>query len=70
LTEPVIERAEISPGHSGQAELLVRIRYENGSLGDVTLDARCADQLMRDCNAASIEELAGQPWHRILNVLT
>ena len=69
MTEPVIEHAEISPGHGGQAELLVRVRYENGALGDVTLDARCAEQLMRDCNATSIEELAGQPWHRILNVL-
>jgi len=70
LIEPVIERVEISPGHGGQAELLVHVRYENGALGDVTLDARCADQLMRDCNATCIDELAGQPWHRILNVLT
>ena len=70
MNEPVIEHAEISPGHDGQAELLVHVRYENGALGDETLHARCAEQLMHDCNATSIDQLAGQPWHRILNVLT
>jgi len=69
LTEPVIEHAEIAPGHDGQAELFLAIRYENGALGNVTLNAKCADKLMRDCNAESIAALAGQPWQKILNVL-
>lgn len=69
MPEPVIADAVVAAGHDGQAELVVRVRYENGALDSVTLDARCARKLMEDCAAESAEELRGQPWQRLLAVL-
>lgn len=69
MVEPVIAEAVVSPGHDGQAELVVRVRYENGALGSVRLDAECARRLMEDCGAATIAELRGQPWRHLLAVL-
>jgi hypothetical protein len=69
MPEPVIAEAVVAAGHDGQAELVVRVRYPNGALDSVTLDARCARKLIEDCSAQSAEELRGQPWQRLLDVL-
>ena len=69
LGEPVIADAIVAPGHDGEAQLVVRLRYENGAVGSVTLDADCARKLMEDCGAASADDLRGQPWQRLLDVL-
>jgi hypothetical protein len=69
LDEPVIADAIVAPGHDGEAQLVVRLRYENGAVGSVTLDADCARKLMEDCGAASAADLRGQPWQRLLDVL-
>ena len=47
----------------------MRVRYENGALGTVTLDADSARRLLEDCAAEAPEELRGQPWQRLLDVL-
>ncbi len=69
MRAPVIAEAIVTPGHNGHAELLVRVRYENGVMGSVTLDARCARKLMEDCDAEVAADLCGQPWQRLLDVL-
>lgn len=70
MSEPVIVGAEVAAGHDGEAQLVVRVRYENGAVGSVTLDAACARKLMEDCAAASADDLRGQPWQRLLDVLS
>jgi hypothetical protein len=67
--EPVIADARVAPGHDGDAVLVVRIAHENGVVDSVTLDAACAARLMADCRAETAEQLAGQPWSRLLAVL-
>jgi hypothetical protein len=69
MPEPVIAGATVVPGHDGEAQLVVRVRYENGALGSVTLDAACARKLLEDCAADSAADLCGQPWQRLLDVL-
>ena len=69
MAEAVIAEATISPGHDGQAELVVKVRHPNGVVDSVTLDARCADKLMRDCHVESAGALRGQPWQRLIEVL-
>jgi len=69
VPDAVIAGAVVTAGHDGEAQLVVRVRYENGALGSVTLDAACARKLMEDCNAESAADLRGQPWQRLLDVL-
>lgn len=69
MPEAVIADAVVTAGHDGEAQLVVRVRYENGALGSVTLDAACARKLMEDCAANSAADLCGQPWQRLLDVL-
>ena len=69
MPEPVIVDAVVVPGHDGQAQLVVRVLYENGALGSVTLEADRARKLMEGCAAESAADLRGQPWQRLLDVL-
>lgn len=65
-TEAVIESAEITAGHDGTAELVVRLRHANGATAPVVLDEAAGLRLMADCGAAHVDELAGHSWRRIL----
>jgi len=67
--EAVIAEALVAPGHDGQAELVVRVRYENGALGEVALNADTARRLLEQCGVDNADDLRGQPWHRLLDVL-
>jgi hypothetical protein len=69
VPEPVIASAHVVAGHDGEAQLEVRVRYENGALGTVMLDSDCARKLLEECDAETPEDLRGQPWHRLLDVL-
>jgi hypothetical protein len=62
----VIVGADLAAGHDGQAEMVLRIRYPNGVVGDVVLDAETGFALMRRCDIESLDGLAGQPWRMIL----
>ena len=64
--EAVIVGADLAAGHDGQAELVLRIRYPNGAMGSVVLDAAAGYALMRNCNSDSLSGLAGQSWRKIL----
>lgn len=70
MPEARIADAVVSPGHDGEAELVVRVRYENGALGSVRLDAACAEKLLQSCGVDDLAGLCGQPWQRLLDVLT
>ena len=59
----------MAPGHDGAAELVVYVRYENGAVGTVTLDAESARKLMENCKAENVTGLRGQPWQRLVGVL-
>lgn len=65
----MIADAVLSPGHDGQAVLVLRVRHGNGVTDSVTLDAARASRLLDTCGAASPEELRGQPWKRLLDAL-
>ncbi len=65
----MIADATVGPGHDGEAVLVVRVRHENGAHDSVTLSAPAARKLMDDCDAKDLEDLAGQPWQRLLSVL-
>ena len=69
MPEPVIASAHVVAGHDGEAQLEVRVRYENGALGTVTLDPECARRLLEECRAETPDDLSGQPWQRLLDVL-
>lgn len=61
--------AVVVPGHDGQAQLVVRVSYENGAIGSITLEADRARKLMEDCGAGSAADLRGQPWRRLQDAL-
>jgi hypothetical protein len=63
--EAVIERAEIAAGHDGAAELALSIRYDNGVIGQVVLDADTGFSVMRACGAADLNGLIGRSWREV-----
>jgi hypothetical protein len=65
-TEPVIESAEITAGHDGSAELVVRLRHANGATAPVVLEEAAGLRLMADCGAAHVDDLVGHSWRRVL----
>lgn len=64
--EATIVSAEIAAGHDGEAELVLALRYQNGVVGHVVLDAGVGFELMRNCGVETIGALAGHSWRRIL----
>lgn len=69
MAEATIERAVVSPGHDGSAELLVYIRYGNGGRGEVSLDADAAERLFDRCGADDLDQLVGQSWQHLMHIL-
>lgn len=67
--DAIIVGAEIGAGHDGNAELLVRLRYENGVVGTVTLDGKVGLALIKACGIDDIGQLAGHSWRKILEGL-
>jgi hypothetical protein len=69
VATPVIAAAVVVPGHDGQAQLRVDVRYENGAIGSLTLEAAQAQRLMERCNVENAQDLCGHSWERLLDVL-
>lgn len=67
--QPVIERALVTPGHDGAAELVVFLRFPSGAADSVVLDAEASARLMARCAADSVEALAGADWRHLMHVL-
>ncbi len=66
VAEPVIVGAEIAAGHDGQAELVVRVRHENGVVASLALDPETGFRLMAGPGARDPRGLIGQSWRRVL----
>ena len=69
MADASIERAVVTPGHDGSAELLLTIRYGNGGRGQVSLDADAAARLFDRCGASDLDQLAGQSWRHLMHIL-
>ena len=63
--EAVIVGAEIAAGHDGAADLLLSIRYGNGAISQVALDADTAFGVMEVVGAADLAGLIGRSWGEI-----
>lgn len=66
----VISGARVAAAHEGDAELIVNIRYSNGGVSEITLDAMASAALMDSCNAASLEQLTGHSWQKVKAALS
>ena len=64
--QAVIVGAEITAGHDGQAELVVRVRHENGVVAPVVLDGPTGFRLMANQGAGDLAALVGRPWRDLL----
>lgn len=69
LSGAVVIGAAIVAGHDGAAELMVRLRHENGAEDALALDTETGFDLMRAAGAASLDALVGRPWLEILKGL-
>ena len=69
LAGAVVVGVEIGAGHDGQADLVVRLRHENGAGGVVVLDTETGFALMRAAGAAKLDDLVGCDWLDILKGL-
>lgn len=69
MADATIERAVVTPGHDGSAELLLTIRYDNGGRGDVSIDADAAARLFDCCGASHLDQLVGQSWRHLMHIL-
>lgn len=69
MSSPVIVAAEISGGHDGQPELILKIEYENGVVSDAVMENALGIKLLAHCQAADLDGLIGQPWQRVIEVL-
>src|SRR5262249_62425737 len=67
--EAIVVGAEITAGHDGAADLVVRLRYENGVVGSLVLDPQTGFDLLTAAGAASLDELAGWRWRELLREL-
>jgi hypothetical protein len=67
--QPVIVAAEVTGGHDGQPELILKIRYENGVVGDAVMENALGVKLLAHCGASHLSELVGQPWQAVIEIL-
>lgn len=61
--------AEVTAGHDGDAELTLSVRFENGVVAPVVLDAEAVFDILAGCGASSADDLVGQPWRQVLKGL-
>ena len=64
--EARIVGAEIGAGHDGQAELVLRVRHENGVVAPVILDGATGFRLMGG-RGGGLAALVGRAWREILS---
>ena len=69
MKQPVIVAAEVTGGHDGQPELILKIRYENGVVGDAVMENALGVKLMAHCGAEELTALVGQSWQAVIEIL-
>jgi|GEM_PF-2477872 len=67
--QPIIVAADVTGGHDGQPELILKIRYENGVVGDAVMENALGVKLLAYCGASHLNELVGQPWQAVIEIL-
>lgn len=67
--EAVIIDAGVGAAHDGEAELVLQLRYPNGVVAPVILDAEVGFALMKSCGVDRMDDLAGHSWKKILEGL-
>ena len=65
----IIKTVRVAAAHEGIAELVVRIEFANGGTTDVALDQVSTSELMKSCNAATIEDIKGASWEKVRDAL-
>lgn len=65
----VIREARVAAAHEGIAELIVTMEYDNGGTSEVALDQMASHALMQSCNAATLDDIKGQPWEKVRDAL-
>ena len=58
--------AEVVAGHDGAAELLVRVRHENGVVGDTIFSSEVAFAMMLASGVERLQDLVGRPWLQVI----
>lgn len=66
MNEPEIVGAEIVAGHDGSAELMVRIRHENGVVAVQVLSEATGLKMIEKAGVGSLNELIGRPWREVI----
>ena len=66
----VIVGAQITGGHEGQPELILKIKYDNGVVSDVAMENELGVRLLSYCGAQSLADLQGEPWHKVVDMLS
>lgn len=66
MAQAVVLSADIAAGHDGAADLLLTVRYENGVVGTVLLDADSGFEIMQSSGADSLTDLVGRNWRDLL----
>jgi hypothetical protein len=69
VKQPIIVAAQVTGGHDGQPELILKIRYENGVVGDAVMENALGVKLMAHCGAEELTALVGQPWQAVIEIL-
>jgi hypothetical protein len=69
VTDPqhaTIVSAQVVPGHDGQAEIAVGVRYLNGAVRDICFPHDAIGPVLDAAGISSIDQLLGQPWTILL----
>ena len=66
MTGGTVLDAQVVAGHDGAAELLVRVCYDNGAIGNTVLSADVGFELMQTAGVESLGELVGRSWLEVI----
>ena len=67
--EAVIVSTLVTAGHDGAAQLLVKVQYPNGAIGQLTLGGEQVLRLMERCGVERAADLCGLSWQHLLDAL-
>ncbi len=68
--QATIEGVQLTGGHEGQPELILRLRYPNGVASDVVVENALGVRLLAHCGAERLDDLVGEPWSRLVEILS
>lgn len=68
--DATIVSAEVGGGHDGTAELIVHLRWQNGTVAPVVLNGELGFALLKNCGANTLDDLKGHSWRKILESLS